>query len=380
MASMLDKMVYAKRLEQARQLMHAHALDFLLVGPGADLLYLLGANSRPTERMTLLIISQEGPAHIILPAFEAATLPPLPKEVQVTTWGETDNPARLAARILAATMQSQPGGVHCTCGVADVLWSVFLLRLQAELPRAAFTTAGAVLAAMRQIKDEREIDLLVASSAAADKVFTAICERPFAGRSELAIGRDIEGLLEEGGLLVPGFPIVASGPNSASPHHHTGDRVVERGDVVVLDFGGTLEGYYSDITRTVFVGDAPERGSERLTVYNLVAQAQEAAVRTGRPGITCEKLDSVARDILTEGGYGQYFTHRLGHGIGLDGHEQPYIVQGNRTLLRSGMAATIEPGLYLPGDFGVRIEDTVVVVESGIRRLNEVSRSVVVVN
>lgn len=380
MALMPDTAVHPRRLEQARSLMHAHALDFLLVGPGADLLYLLGAQSRATERMTLLIISQEGPAHIILPAFEAATLPSLPKEVQVTTWGETDNPARLAARILAATMESHPGGVNCTCGVADVLWSVFLLRLQAELPRAAFTTAGAVLAAMRQIKDEREIELLAASSAAADKVFTSICESPFAGRSELALGREIEELLEAEGLLVPGFPIVASGPNSASPHHHTGDRVIERGDMVVLDFGGTLGGYYSDITRTVFVGDAPEEGSERLRVYKLVAQAQEAAVQTGRPGITCEKLDSVARDILTDGGYGQYFTHRLGHGIGLDGHEQPYLVQGNRTLLRAGMAATIEPGLYLPGDFGVRIEDTVVVVAGGIRRLNVVSHSVRVVN
>jgi Xaa-Pro aminopeptidase len=150
--------------------------------------------------------------------------------------------------------------------------------------------------------------------------------------------------------------------------------------VLVLDFGGTLHGYYSDITRTVFVGEAPEEGSERLRVYNLVAQAQDAAVQTGRPGMTCEQLDSVARDILTEGGYGAFFTHRLGHGIGLDGHEQPYLVQGNSTLLRARMAFTIEPGLYLPNDFGVRIEDTVILTSDGIRRLNNVTRDVVVVN
>jgi Xaa-Pro aminopeptidase len=380
MSEATDTAVYAKRLEKARASMHTHGLDFLLVGPGADLLYLIGAQSRQTERLTLLIVPQEGPATILLPAFEAATLPSLPKDVQVVTWGESDNPARLAAGIISSVNSVHPGGMYCTCGVSDVLYSVFLLRLQAELPRAAFTTAGPVLAALRQIKDEREIELLAASSAVADQVFTAICQRPFVGRTEMEVGREIASMLEAGGLNVPGFPIVASGPNSASPHHHTGTRRIERGDMIVLDFGGTLQGYYSDITRTVFVGELPDEDSERLRVYNLVAKAQEAAVRTGRPGMTCEQLDSVARDILTEGGYGKFFTHRLGHGIGLDGHELPYLVQGNTTLLRAGMAATIEPGLYLPGDFGVRIEDTVVFTNDGIKRLNNVTRDAIVVN
>lgn len=377
---MIETTVYSKRLEQARSHMHAHGLDFLLVGPGADLLYLLGAQSRQTERLTLFILTPDGPAHILLPGFEAATLPPLPGDVQVTTWGESDNPARMAARIMSSSSGSQPGGLHSTCGVSDTLWSVFLLRLQAELPLAAFTTAGPVLALMRQLKDEREIELLAASSAVTDEVFTAICDRPFVGRSELEVAREITSMLEARGLSVPGLPIVASGPNSASPHHHTGERVIQSGDMLVLDFGGTLHGYYSDITRTVFVGEAPQEDSERLRVYNLVARAQDAAVQTGRPGMTCEQLDSVARDILAEGGYGAFFTHRLGHGIGLDGHEPPYLVQGNGTLLRPGMAFTIEPGLYLPGDFGIRIEDTVILTSDGIRRLNNVSRDVVIVN
>ncbi len=380
MSDTSDISVYTKRLERARASMHTHGLDFLLVGLGADLLYLIGAQSRQTERLTLLIVSQEGPATILLPAFEAATLPSLPQDVLVVTWGESDNPARLAAGIISSVNSVQPGGMYCTCGVSDTLYSVFLLRLQAELPRAAFTTAGPVLAALRQIKDEREIELLAASSAVADQAFTAICQRPFAGRTEMEIGREIASMLEAGGLTVPAFPIVASGPNSASPHHHTGTRQIERGDMIVLDFGGTLQGYYSDITRTVFVGELPDADSERMRVYNLVAKAQEAAVRTGRPGMTCEQLDSVARGILTEGGYGQFFSHRLGHGIGLDGHEQPYLVQGNTTLLRAGMAATIEPGLYLPGDFGVRIEDTVVFTNDGIKRLNNVTHDVVMVN
>ncbi|HKP53404.1 MAG TPA: Xaa-Pro peptidase family protein [Chloroflexia bacterium] len=380
MIDTIDTAVYAERLERARASMHAHALDFLLVGPGADLLYLLGAQSRQTERLTLLIVPQDGPTTILLPAFEAATLPPLPRDVHLVKWGESDNPARIAAGIISSVNSVQPGGMYCTCGVSDALYSVFLLRLQAELPRAAFTTAGPVLSTLRQIKDEREIELLAASSAVADRVFTTICDRPFVGRSEMEIGREIAAMLEASGLTVPGFPIVASGPNSASPHHHTGTRQIERGDVVVLDFGGTFQGYYSDITRTVFVGNLPDEGSERMRVYNLVAKAQDAAVRTGRPGMSCEQLDSVAREILTGGGYGEFFTHRLGHGIGLDGHEPPYLVQGNTTLLRAGMAATIEPGLYLPSDFGVRIEDTVVFTNEGIRRLNNVTHDAVVIN
>src|SRR5439155_3230209 len=165
-----------------------------------------------------------------------------------------------------------------------------------------------------------------------------------------------------------------------SPHHHAGERVIENGDVVVLDFGGTVEGYYSDVTRTVFVGGLPEPGSEQARVYGLVATAQEAAVQAARPGMECEALDAVARDLLTQAGYGEYFTHRLGHGIGLDGHEPPYLVKGNATPLQPGMAFSIEPGLYLPGKFGVRIEDTVALQETGAERLNNAPRGVVVVH
>jgi Xaa-Pro aminopeptidase len=148
----------------------------------------------------------------------------------------------------------------------------------------------------------------------------------------------------------------------------------------VLDFGGTLNGYFSDITRTVFVGSLPETDSEEERVYNLVAGAQEAGVRAARPGMTCEALDRVARDLLDVAGYGQYFIHRLGHGIGLDGHEPPYLVQGNATLLEPGMTFSVEPGLYLPGKFGVRIEDTVALREGGAQRLNEATREIVVVS
>ncbi|MBF6613729.1 MAG: aminopeptidase P family protein [Chloroflexi bacterium] len=368
---------YAQRLAQARALMHAVGLDYLVIGPSADLLYLLGAHNRPSERLTLLLLPQEGPAHMVLPAFEAATLPELPQEVQVTTWDESANPARIAANLLVAGSGIGPGGMHCTVGVSDRLWSIFLIRLQAELPRAAFTSASTVLTSMRQIKSPDEIFSLATSGAVADKVFAEIVRRPFIGRQEIEIAREIADLLKAGGLDVEGVPIVASGPNSASPHHHACERVIERGDAIVLDFGGTYQGYFSDITRTLFAGEPP--GEEAAHVYSLVAAAQEAAITSARPGMTCESLDAVARGILVEAGYGEYFSHRLGHGIGLEGHEPPYMVEGNKTLLQPNMAFSVEPGLYLPGKLGVRIEDTVILEEDGARRLNNVSREIAVV-
>ncbi len=368
---------YAQRLTQARALMHAAGLDYLLIGPSADLLYLLGADNRPSERLTLLLLPQEGPAYVVLPTFEAATLPDLPQEVQVTTWDESANPARIAATLLVAGSGVGPGGMHCTVGVSDRLWSIFLIRLQAELPRAAFTSASTVLTSMRQIKSPEEISLLAASGAVADRAFEQIVRRPFIGRQEIEIAREIAALLKDGGLDVEGVPIVASGPNSASPHHHAGERAIEQGDAIVLDFGGTYQGYFSDITRTVFAGEPP--GAEEAHVYSLVAAAQDAAVTSAHPGMTCEGLDAVARGILAEAGYGQYFSHRLGHGIGLEGHEPPYMVEGNKAPLQANMAFSVEPGLYIPGKLGVRIEDTVVLEEDGARRLNNVLREIVVV-
>lgn len=371
--------VYGERLERARAAMQDQGLDYMLVGPSADLLYLIGSHQKSSERLALLVVPREGPACMVLPAFEARSLPPLPPAMQVVTWGESDNPARILASMLANGSHSHPGGLECTIGVSDRVWSVFLLQLEAELPRAAFTRAAGVLSALRQVKTPEETTLLRHSGAMADEVFAEISTRRFSGRSEKEIGREIAAMLKERGLEIEGLPIVASGPNSASPHHHTGERAMQPGDVVVLDFGGTADGYYSDITRTVFVGTAPAPDSEEAKVYGLVKEAQEAAVQAARPGMSGEGLDAVARDILDRSGYGEHFIHRLGHGIGLDGHEPPYLVKGNAALLGARMAFSIEPGLYLPGKFGVRIEDVVVLGEGGAERMNNVTREVVVV-
>lgn len=374
-----EVVLHSERLAHARAQLRAHALDYLIVGPSADLYYLLGAQTRPSERMAVLLLPQEGPASIVLPAFEAPSLPQLPPDVQVVPWGESDNPAKVVATLVGGQPR-HPGGAYFTIGVSDRLWSVFLLRLQVELPRATFTPGGHVMAEMRQVKSPEELPMLQAAGEAADRAFATIVTRPFAGRAEWEVAEEIAGLLRAEGFRVEGIPIVASGPNSASPHHHSAERIIERGDVVVIDYAAPLQGYFCDITRTVFVGAPPEPNSEEERVYNLVQAGQEAAVRAARPDMACEQLDSVARGLFDEAGYAQYFLHRLGHGIGLDGHEPPYLVQGNSTALKTGMSFSIEPGLYLPGRFGVRIEDIVYLTEQGAVRCNNAPRRITIVS
>jgi D-alanyl-D-alanine dipeptidase len=228
------------------------------------------------------------------------------------------------------------------------------------------------------IKSEQELGHLRRAGALADAAFVELLEVRFAGRSERSIAEDLNGLLRDQGLLVSGhLPIVASGPNSASPHHLTGEREIHEGDAVVLDFGGTVEKYYADITRTVHVGtpDDDFRG-----VYAVVRQAQEAGVQAVSPGVEAQEVDTVTRGVIGAAGYADFFIHRTGHGIGLEGHEEPYIVEGNALTLASGMAFSVEPGVYLPGRFGVRIEDIVAVTNDGVERLNQASLELAVVH
>ena len=207
--------------------------------------------------------------------------------------------------------------------------------------------------------------------------FAEFVGKQFTGKSELELSAVFGDLLKARGVQLADSPLVASGPNSASPHHHSGERIIKEGDAIVLDFWGTVDDYTFDCTRTVFVGGVPAPSSEEATVYGVVARAQEAAVQAARPGMTCEALDQVARGIITEAGYGEYFTHRLGHGIGLDTHEAPYIVEGNDTVLQDGMSFSIEPGIYLPGKFGVRVEDCVAMVDGKAVRLNNADHGII---
>jgi D-alanyl-D-alanine dipeptidase len=246
-----------------------------------------------------------------------------------------------------------------------------LLGLQERLPGARFEAISRALPMLRAVKDDDEIDRLAAAGAAADATFEDILRAPFAGRTESEVAADLARLLREHGHAQVDFTLVASGPNGANPHHEPGDRTIGDGDMVVLDFGGLLDGYGSDTTRTVHVGEPTDEEHE---VFDVVKRAQQAAFEAVAVGVPLQEIDRVARAVITDAGYGDYFIHRVGHGIGMTTHEPPYLVEGEQQPMTAGMCFSIEPGIYLPGRFGVRIEDIVVATPTGASRLNNSSR------
>ena len=257
-------------------------------------------------------------------------------------------------------------------------WAVVLLNLQRLFPAVSFVPASPLIRELRMVKGPEELELLHEAGRRADRAFGNVVQLRFAGRTELEIAEELDGLLAESGLARADWgPIVASGPNAASPHHLTGQREIHEGDAVVLDFGGVLDGYQADITRTVHVGTPDSRFIE---VYESVVRAQEAAVVSSRPGQTAGQVDRTARTLIDDAGFGQYFIHRTGHGLGLDTHEEPYLVPDNELPLQPGMTFSVEPGIYIPGRFGVRIEDTVAVMDGGPQRFNHATRELQIVH
>jgi Xaa-Pro aminopeptidase len=359
------------RLARAEQAMRDAGVDALLVGPGADLRYLTGYHALPLERLTLLIARADGRHTLVVPRLERprAEEVGMPETVAVVDFEETDDPFALAAKHL-------DGLETPVLAAGDRLWSTFLLGLQTVAPRARWTRASTVTRELRMRKAPDEIDALRRAGRAIDRVHGQVPGLLRPGRTEAEVGRDIAELIIEEGHQEVNFVIVASGPNGASPHHETADRVLTAGDGVVVDIGGTLDGYCSDCTRDYVVGDPPEGYA---AAHAALERAQDAACAAVRPGVSAESIDAVARDVLREAGYGEWFIHRTGHGIGLEEHEDPYIVDGDRTVLAPGMAFSIEPGVYLPGRFGMRIEDIVVVTDDGVERLNHLERTAVTV-
>ncbi len=348
----------------------AAGLDGVLVAPGPDLVWLTGYEPTAiTERLTLLVLSPGTRPTLLVPALERpdAEAALCTTGVRVADWSDGTDPYRTASAFLA------PGGAFC---ISDSAWSSHLLGLQTAMPDTTYRALSDCLPMLRAVKDDSELYRLTAGGAAADATYAEIVRLPFAGRREYEVAADLARLLREFGHQQVDFTVVGSGPNGAAPHHEAGDRVIERGDAVVLDFGGLLLGYGSDTTRTVSVG---EPSPEVRRVHEVVRTAQQAAFDAVRPGVTCEEIDRVAREVIALAGYGEWFTHRTGHGIGVTTHEPPYLVAGERQVLEPGMCFSIEPGIYLPGRFGVRIEDIVTVTASGGRRLNNTDRALRVV-
>lgn len=354
---------YAFRLERARALMAGRAIDVLLLSVGADLPYLTGYRAMPLERLTMLVLPGEGPAVLVVPALEAPRVTVHADAFELETWEETEDPVALVAARCGAARR---------LAVGDTTWAVFLLALQERLPDAAFSAASPVTGELRLRKEAAEIDLLRRAGAAVDRVVARLDGARFSGKTERQLAAEVAAMVVEEGHEASAFSIVASGPNGASPHHESGDRVISPGDAVVLDFGGRLQGYHSDITRMFLVGEPPPRFGE---VFGVVCEAQQAGVEAAGAGVPAQEVDRAARGVIAAAGLGPFFMHRTGHGIGLEEHEAPYIVEGNDALLEPGMAFSVEPGVYLPGEFGVRIEDCVAVTAEGVERLNLAPRA-----
>jgi Xaa-Pro aminopeptidase len=368
-------MTLQQRLSRATEAANAAGVDVLFVTPGADLRYLTGYEALPLERLTCLVLPARGEPVLVVPRLEhaAAEASGAGEVVKIATHEETDDAFALAAGLARDALGGEPTFV----GVADRMWAEHVLRFRSALPQANQVTAGRVLRPLRLVKQPDEIDGLRRAGAAIDRVHDRMGEWLRPGRTEAQIARDIADAIVAEGHATVNFTIVGSGPNGASPHHHTSDRVVEAGDPVVVDIGGTMpDGYCSDCTRVYVAGGSID--PEFARYYDVLLTAQKAACDAVRPGVTAASVDAAARDIITDGGYGEYFVHRTGHGIGLEEHEEPWIVAGNDTILAPGMAFSIEPGIYLPGRHGARIEDIVVVTDDGVERLDTGPRELVV--
>jgi len=352
--------VYARRLAAAASGAAAAGLDGLVITPGYDLRYLIGSRAQTFERLTALVIPAGGTATLVVPRLELAALRESAAAdlgVKVRDWVDGEDPYRLVAGALGGR----------ACAVTDSMPALHLLPLAGILGTLPVLATG-VLAPLRMAKDAAEIDVLRTAGAAIDRVHARVPQLLRPGRTEAQVAADIAEAIVAEGHSEAAFIIVGSGPNGADPHHECSERVLQAGDIVVVDIGGPVEpGYNSDCTRTYSLG---EPAGEIAQQYAVLQRAQSAAVAAVRPGVSAQSVDAAARDVLTEAGLGEYFVHRTGHGIGLSVHEEPYIVAGNEQRLAEGMAFSVEPGIYIPGRWGARIEDIVIVTADGASPVN----------
>jgi len=349
--------------------MSAQGVDALLVSVGSDLPYLTGYEAMPLERLTMLVVPRDGEATLVIPRLEAPRVVEQPGAFSLRPWNETDDPVAIVADLV---------GRPSVAAVGDTMWARFLVELLGHWPteRTRFVRSTTVMNELRMRKDAAEIAALHAAGAAADRVAAQLHagEIQLAGRTEAAVSADISARLLAEGHDVVNFAIVAAGENAASPHHHASSRVIRDGELVLCDFGGTMAGYCSDITRCVSLGTPPAEVAE---AYAVLHAAQAAGVAAGVVGAACQDVDRASRAVIAEAGWGEYFIHRTGHGIGMEAHEDPYMVEGNTLPIAAGHAFSVEPGIYVAGKWGMRLEDIVVATEAGPMSMNVADHALV---
>ena len=387
-ARLIGPAAYAARLAAARDAVNDAGADAALIGFGADMRYLTGYAAPALERLTMLVVPARGEATLIVPRLEAGMAGDAPAmrggSVATVPFGENDDPVALVATAVRAGARA--GAAPLNVALSDRLWATFVLRIDRALAaggaRPTLRLASEVIGRLRTVKSAEESALLRAAGRAVDGVVKAITSGKLVGRTENDVAREVRERLTGAGHEVASFAIVGSGKNSASPHHEASSKVIDAGDAIVLDIGGQFGGYGSDTTRTIWVtgpnGAVPPT-DDFLHRYEVLKRAHQAATDHVRPGVSCESVDAAARAVIDGAGLGERFFHRTGHGIGLEEHEDPYIVKGNGTLLLPGHAFSIEPGIYVEGLNGARIEDIVLCGASAVDQLNNTGRDLYVV-
>jgi Xaa-Pro aminopeptidase len=361
--------IYLDRLARARASMAANGVDALLVSVGSDLPYLTGYEAMPLERLTMLVVPRDGEATLVIPRLEAPRVVEQPGAFSLRPWNETDDPVAIVASLV---------GRPSVAAVGDTMWARFLVELLGHWPtdHTTYVRGTTVMNDLRMRKDAAEIAALQAAGAAADRVAAQLHagDIVMVGRTEAEVSADISARLIAEGHDVVNFAIVAAGENAASPHHHAGSRVIREGELVLCDFGGTMAGYCSDITRCVSLGEPPAEVAE---AYAVLHEAQAAGVAAGVVGAACQDVDRASRRVIADAGWGEYFIHRTGHGIGMEAHEDPYMVEGNDLPIAAGHAFSVEPGIYVTGKWGMRLEDIVVATDDGPLPMNTANHALV---
>ena len=361
--------VYGERIGRVRTRMAELGVDALLLSVGPDLPYLTGYEAMPLERLTMFVLPRTGDAQLVVPRLEAPRVTRRPELFAIVEWEETDDPIAIVAGMIRRSARR--------VAIGDHTWARFVLDLQRAVPACDFVRATDVVGPIRMVKDAAEVDALTRAAHAVDAIAHEMRAVAFAGRTELDVHRELVERMLAAGHERANFAIVAAGANAASPHHEpTATRTIDDGDIVLCDFGGTMDGYCSDITRMFHVGEIP---AEIRDVYAVLVEAQEAGVRGATVGTPCADVDAASRNVISAAGFGEYFVHRVGHGIGTEAHEDPYLVAGNERPLEPGHAFSVEPGIYFPGRFGMRLEDIVVATLAGPLRLNDAPRDIAIV-
>jgi len=356
--------VFQRRLERARAELKTGGLDLLIATPSTNYEYFTGYSPGRSERLIALLLPVAGPPAIVCPSFEVERVKRHSVIAELHGWEEQEDPHAL---VRDTVRRLKPGSGNGTIALESTTAYQTFLRLGRALPDWKFVDAAPVTERLRVIKAPEEIALLRRAIAITLDAMGATFAQLAAGTTERDVAQILEHEMQQRGA--PGDGLVQFGPSSALPHGGPGGPKLEREMVVLIDCGCRVGGYTSDITRTIWFGDRPS--DEFRKVFNVVHDAQSAAMELGRPGTPCQEMDRAARKTITAAGYGPFFTHRLGHGLGMDGHEPEYLVEGNTTRLEPGMVFTIEPGIYQLGKFGVRIEDDCVMTATGVEALSQ---------